>query len=245
MVDLSSLGITNVGYVFRNLSTPALYEEAIRRREGSVAHLGPLVVRTGQYTGRSADDKFIVREASSEDKIWWGNYNRPFDPEHFELLKIRLQAYLQGRDVFVQDCYAGADPEYRLSLRIITETAWHSMFARDMFLRELDPEALDRFEPDFVVIHCPQFHAIPDVDHTRSEVFILLNFAQRLVIIGGTSYAGEIKKAVFTVMNYLLPQRGVLGMHCSANQGPMAIPRSSSGCQVRVRRRSPPKPIGR
>jgi phosphoenolpyruvate carboxykinase (ATP) len=220
MVDLSSFGITHVGSVFHNLSTPALYEEAIRRREGAVGHLGPLVVRTGQYTGRSANDKFIVREPSSEDKIWWGKHNKPFDPEHFELLKIRLQAYLQGRDVFVQDCYTGADPEYRLKLRIITETAWHSMFARDMFLREFDPEVLDRFEPDFVVIHCPQFHAIPEVDHTRSEAFILLNFAQRLVIIGGTSYAGEIKKSVFTVMNYLLPQRGVLGMHSSANQGP-------------------------
>jgi phosphoenolpyruvate carboxykinase (ATP) len=220
MVDLSSLGITNVGQVFHNLSTPALYEEAIRRREGGVGHLGPLVVRTGQYTGRSANDKFIVREPSSEDRIWWGDHNKPFDAEHFELLKIRLQAYLQGRDIFVQDCYAGADPEYRLKLRVITETAWHSMFARDMFLRELDREVLARFEPDFVVVHCPQFHAIPEVDHTRSEAFILLNFAQRLVVIGGTSYAGEIKKSVFTVMNYLLPQRGVLGMHCSANQGP-------------------------
>jgi phosphoenolpyruvate carboxykinase (ATP) len=220
MVDLSTLGITNVGSVFHNLSTPALYEEAIRRREGAVSHLGPLVVRTGQYTGRSAHDKFIVQEPSSADNVWWGTHNKPFDPEHFELLKIRLQAYLQGRDVFVQDCYAGADPEYRLKLRVVTETAWHSMFARDMFLREFDPEVLGRFEPDFVVIHCPQFHAIPEVDHTRSEAFILLNFAQRLIVIGGTSYAGEIKKAVFTVMNYLLPQRGVLGMHCSANRGP-------------------------
>jgi phosphoenolpyruvate carboxykinase (ATP) len=220
MVDLSALGITNVGSVFHNRSTPALYEEAIRRREGALSHLGPLVVRTGQYTGRSAKDKFIVSEPSSEDKVWWGDHNKPFDPEHFERLKIRLQAYLQGRDVFVQDCYAGADPEYRLKLRVVTETAWHSMFARDMFLREFDPDVLARFEPDFVVIHCPQFHAIPEVDHTRSEAFILLNFVQRLVVIGGTSYAGEIKKAVFTVMNYLLPQRGVLGMHCSANQGP-------------------------
>jgi len=220
MVDLSSLGITNVGAVHHNLSTPALYEKAIRRREGSVSHLGPLVVRTGQYTGRSADDKFIVSEPSSVDHVWWGKHNKPFDTEHFELLKIRLQAYLQGRDIFVQDCYAGADPEHRLRLRVITETAWHNMFARDMFLRELDPDVLASFEPDFVVIHCPQFHAIPEVDHTNSEVFILLSFEQRLVIIGGTSYAGEIKKAVFTVMNYLLPQRGVLGMHCSANQGP-------------------------
>jgi phosphoenolpyruvate carboxykinase (ATP) len=220
MVDLSSLGITNVGAVHHNLSTPGLYEEAIRRREGAVSHLGPLVVRTGQYTGRSADDKFIVSEPSSVDHVWWGKHNKPFEPEHFELLKIRLQAYLQGRDIFVQDCYAGADPDHRLKLRVITETAWHNMFARDMFLRELDTEVLAGFEPDFTVIHCPQFHAIPEVDHTRSEVFILLNFAERLVIIGGTSYAGEIKKAVFTVMNYLLPQQGVLGMHCSANQGP-------------------------
>jgi phosphoenolpyruvate carboxykinase (ATP) len=220
MVDLSSLGITNVGTVHRNLATPALYEEAIRRREGSVAHLGPLVVRTGQYTGRSADDKFIVNEPSSYDHVWWGKHNKPFDPDHFELLKIRLQAYLQGRDIFVQDCYAGAVVEHRLRLRVITETAWHSMFARDMFLRELDPQVLAGFEPEFTVIHCPQFHAIPEVDHTHSEAFIILNFAQRLVIIGGTSYAGEIKKSVFTVMNYLLPQRGVLGMHCSANQGP-------------------------
>jgi phosphoenolpyruvate carboxykinase (ATP) len=220
MVDLSSLGIANVGSVLHNLSTPALYEEAIRRREASLGHLGPLVVRTGQYTGRSARDKFIVREPSSDGLVWWGEHNKPFDPEHFELLKVRLQAYLQGRDVFVQDCYAGADPEYRLKLRVVTENAWHSMFARDMFLREFDPEVLAHFEPDFVVIHCPQFHAIPELDHTRSEAFILINFGQRLVIIGGTSYAGEIKKAVFTVMNYLLPQRGVLGMHCSANQGP-------------------------
>jgi phosphoenolpyruvate carboxykinase (ATP) len=220
VVDLSSLGITNVGSIFHNLSTPALYEEAIRRREGALGHLGPLVVRTGQYTGRSAKDKFIVRDASTEHTVWWGEHNKPFDPEHFELLKIRLQAYLQGRDVFVQDCYAGADPDYRLKLRVVTETAWHSMFARDMFLREFDPDVLEDFEPDFVVIHCPQFHAIPEVDHTRSEAFILLNFGQRLVVIGGTSYAGEIKKSVFTVMNYLLPQRGVLGMHCSANQGP-------------------------
>src|ERR671919_368939 len=239
MVDLSSLGITNVGHVFHNLSTPALYEEAIRRREGAVAHLGPLVVRTGQYTGRSAKDKFIVREASSEDKVWWGEHNKPFDPEHFELLKIRLQAYLQGRDVFVQDCYAGADPEYRLKLRVITETAWHSMFARDMFLREFDPEALARFEPDFVVLHCPQFHAMPEVDHTRSEAFILLNFAERLVIIGGTSYAGEIKKSVFTVMNYLLPQRGVLGMHSSANQGTdRGVFNFEGGCYAKVIRLS-------
>ncbi|UCC48749.1 MAG: phosphoenolpyruvate carboxykinase [Gemmatimonadota bacterium] len=219
MPDLSYLGLKNLGAVHHNLSTPALYEEAIRRREGWIAHLGPLVVRTGQYTGRSAEDKFIVREPSSEDKIWWGKQNRPIEPEYFERLLIRLQAYLQGRDIFVQDCYAGADPDYRLRVRVITESAWHNLFVRNMFIREFDPEVLARFEPEFTVIHCPNFQAMPEQDYTHSEAFIVLNFVKRLVIIGGTSYAGEIKKSIFTVMNYLLPQRGVLSMHCSANQG--------------------------
>ncbi len=220
MLDLSYLGLRNLGSVFHNLATPRLAEEAIRRREAWLAHLGPLVVRTGQYTGRSADDKFIVREPSSEAKIWWGKHNRPIEPEHYERLKIRLQAYLQGRDVFVQDCYAGADPEYRLNVRVVTENAWHNMFVRNMFLRELDREVLSRFEPDFTIIQCPNFQAIPEEDHTNSEAFVILNFAQNLGIIGGTSYAGEMKKSIFSVMNYLLPQRGVLTMHCSANEGP-------------------------
>ncbi len=219
MVDLSYLGIANVDEIFHNLSTPALVEEAVRRREGHLAHLGPLVTRTGHYTGRSAEDKFVVREPGSEERIWWGQHNKPMEPEHFERLRIRLQAYLQGRDVFVQDCYAGADPEYRLRVRVLTETAWHNMFVRNMFIRELDRDVLEKFEPDFTVLHCPNFQAIPALDNTHSEAFILLNFGERSVVIGGTSYAGEIKKSIFTVMNYLLPQRGVLGMHCSANRG--------------------------
>jgi phosphoenolpyruvate carboxykinase (ATP) len=220
MVEFSYLGLKNLGSVFYNLTSPALCEEAVRRREGWLAHMGPLVVRTGQYTGRSADDKFIVREPSCEDKIWWGKYNRPIELRHFQQLLIRLQAYLQGRDVFVQDCYAGADPDYRLKLRIVTESAWHSLFARNMFIVELDSKALENFEPDFRILHCPNFQAIPEVDQTNSEAFILVNFGQRVAIIGGTSYGGEIKKTIFTVMNYLLPQRRVLSMHCSANQGP-------------------------
>ena len=220
MDNLSYLGLKNLGSVFHNLSTAALAEEAIRRREAWLVHLGPLVVRTGQYTGRSADDKFIVRQPTSEAKIWWGKHNRPIEPEHFERLKIRLQAYLQGRDVFVQDCYAGAEPEYRLRVRVINESAWHNMFVRNMFLRELDREILARFEPDFTIIQCPNFQAVPEEDHTNSEAFIILNFAEKLGIIGGTSYAGEMKKSIFSVMNYLLPQRGVLSMHCSANRGP-------------------------
>jgi phosphoenolpyruvate carboxykinase (ATP) len=219
MIDLAYLGISNVGEVFHNLSTAALYEEAIRRREGRLSHLGPLVVRTGQYTGRSADDKFIVRDDVTADRVWWGKHNKPIEPENFDRLRIRLAAYLQGRDVFVQDGYAGADPEHRVKLRVVTETAWHNLFARTMFLREFDRQVLDAFTPDFTVVHCPQFHAIPEIDHTRSEAFIVLNFTERVVIIGGTSYAGEIKKSVFTLMNFLLPQRDVLPMHCSANIG--------------------------
>jgi phosphoenolpyruvate carboxykinase (ATP) len=159
-----------------------------------------------------------VREASSADKIWWGKVNRPMDPGTFAAIHRRLLAYWQGRDLFVQDCFAGADPEYRLPIRVITETAWHSLFARNMFVRA-NADDLARHTPQFTVIHAPSFHADPDVDGTASEVFVLIDFAQRLVLIGGTHYAGEIKKAIFTVFNYLLPQRQVLSMHCSANIG--------------------------
>ena len=212
-------GIQNVNDVYWNLSTPRLYEEAIRRREGRVAHLGPLVVRTGQHTGRSPNDKFIVKEPSSADKVWWGKVNRPVTPEQFEVLRKRLLAYLQGKDLFVQDCFAGADPQYRLPIRVVTETAWHSLFARDMFI-QTTPEEAATHTPEFTVISAPNFHADPEIDGTRSEVFIALNFAQRTVLIGGTQYAGEIKKSIFTVLNYLLPQQHVLSMHCSASIGP-------------------------
>ncbi len=216
---LEEHGIRNVNAIYWNLSTPMLYEEAIRRREGRLVHLGPLVVRTGQHTGRSPNDKFIVKEPSSADKVWWGKVNRPMEPSHFEALYRRLLAYLQGRDLFVQDCFAGADPQYRLPIRVITETAWHSLFARDMFI-QAEPEGLAVHVPQFTVINVPNFHAIPEVDGTRSEVLIVLNFEKRLVLIGGTQYAGEIKKSIFSVLNYLLPQQGVLSMHCSANIGP-------------------------
>jgi phosphoenolpyruvate carboxykinase (ATP) len=219
MLDLSYLGITNLEKVYHNYSTPALCEEAIRRREGHLAHLGPLVTRTGHYTGRSANDKFVVREPSSESKLWWGKHNKGIEAEHFEALKKRLLAYLQGRTVYVQDCYCGADPEYRINVRVINENAWHNMFVRNMFLREFDKDVLESFKADFTILHCPNFQAIPEYDKTNSEAFIIIDFGERLAIIGGTQYAGEIKKSLFTVMNYLLPQKGVLGMHCSANQG--------------------------
>ena len=217
-LDLGTYGINNVGTIYHNLSTPRLYEEAIRRREGRLAHLGPLVVRTGQHTGRSPNDKFIVRDSVSEDKVWWGEVNKEISQEKFDGLYRRMLAYLQGRDLFVQDLYAGAEPAYRLNVRVINETAWHNLFARTMFIRPRH-EDLAEFEPGFIVIHAPNFHAIPEIDGTRSEVFVVIDFAKRLVLIGGTQYAGEIKKSVFTVMNFLLPQQGVLSMHASANIG--------------------------
>jgi len=217
MDSLESAGFRNLNQVYRNLSTPALYEEAVRRREGAISHRGPFVVRTGQYTGRSPNDKFIVREKSSEEHIWWGEVNRDIDEEKFDALLLRLKAYWQGKDMFIQDCYAGADENYRISLRVMTEDAWHSMFARNMFIRIFDKEDLKGHKPDFTVINAPRFTADPQADGTNSEAFVIVHFGRRMVIIGGTSYAGEIKKSVFTILNYLLPQKSVLSMHCSAN----------------------------
>jgi phosphoenolpyruvate carboxykinase (ATP) len=216
---LEEHGIQNVARVYWNMSVPALYEEAVRRREALIGADGPLVCRTGQHTGRSPNDKFIVREPSSEDKVWWSKVNRPLEPQHFDALHRRMSNYVEGRELFVQESYAGADPRYRLRIRIITEQAWHSLFAKHMFIDV--PDVVDRpaETPDFTVIDIPGLRADPAVNGTNSEVFILLNFAKKLVLIGGTSYAGEIKKSIFTVMNYVLPLRSVLSMHCSANVG--------------------------
>ncbi len=217
--SLEALGLGNLGSIHWNLPSPALYEEAIRRYEGTLSHLGPLVVRTGHYTGRLPKDKFFVREPSSEEKIWWGKINRPIEPAKFEVLKHRLCAYLQGKDIFIDSCYAGADERYRVPVRVICEQAWHALFARNMFIRELDPEKLAAHQPAFTVIHAPNFHADPEIDGTNSDAFVVLHFGKKLILIGGTAYAGEIKKSIFTVMNYLLPQRQVMAMHCSANYG--------------------------
>ncbi|HBL16511.1 MAG: phosphoenolpyruvate carboxykinase (ATP) [Elusimicrobia bacterium GWA2_69_24] len=212
-------GLSNLGTVYWNLSVPALYEEALFRREGQIAHMGPFVASTGKHTARSANDKFVVREDSSTDKVNWGEYNRPFSSAKFNALANRLQGYLEGRDLFVQDVYAGADPEHRIAVRVITELAWHSLFAKTMFIEPATNDELRKMAPDFTIICAPGFKAAPEIDMTQSNTFIVLNFASNLAVIGNTAYAGEIKKSVFTVLNYLLPLKGVLPMHCSANIG--------------------------
>jgi len=216
---LENHGLSNLNDIYWNLNTGALYEQIVTRREGIVAHRGPVVVRTGHHTGRSANDKFVVKEPISENEIWWGKVNRPIAPEKFEGLHRRMDLHLQTQDVYVQDCYVGASDQHRLPIRVISQYAWHSLFARNMFIRPT-PEEMIKHVPEFTVIDAPRFHASPALDGTNSETFIILNFAKRLVLIGGTSYAGEIKKSMFTIMNYFLPRKGVLSMHCSANIGP-------------------------
>jgi len=218
-VNLEAHGLTNLGTIYWNLSTGALYEEAIQRGEGTVAHLGPLVVDTTPHTGRSPNDKFTVDEPSSSENIWWGKVNRSISQENFVDLHHRMAAYLQGKDVFVQDCWAGADHDYRLAVRVVSERASASMFVRNMFIKS-SAEEQEVFEPDFTVLQCPSFHGIPEADNLDSETFILVDFSKKLVLIGGSKYNGEIKKSIFTVMNYLLPFKGVMPMHCSANYGP-------------------------
>ena len=218
---LAQHGIYGAKQVHWNLRTAALYEEALRRHEGQLSTGGPLIVRTGQHTGRSPNDKFIVREPSSEQHIWWGDANRPLSEEHFDRLHQRVLAYLKGKHLFVQDCFVGANPAYQHPVRVITETAWHSLFARTIFRsgdQIQNPPGV--FEPGFTVLHAPNFQADPATEGTNSGAFILMHFGKKIVLIGGTSYAGEIKKSVFTIMNYLLPLEHVLSMHCSANIGP-------------------------
>jgi len=202
-----------------NLSNAALYEEAVRRREGVIAAEGPLACRTGLHTGRSPNDKFVVRESSSESDIAWGNINRPMEAAQFEVLHQDLLSSLKGSELFVQDCYAGADPKYRLPIRVINELAWHNLFARHLFIAKPPSADASAHAPEFTIIDSPSFKADPKRHGSNSDVVIALNFARKLVLIGGTSYAGEMKKSIFTVLNYLLPLQNVLSMHCSANIG--------------------------
>src|SRR6266480_1338924 len=206
-----------------NLSTAELYEDAIRHGEGLVAAEGPLVVRTGKHTGRSPEDKFIVDEPSSHDKVWWGTVNRPISEGNYDTLRARLVDYLTNRDLYAQDCFIGAHPAHRRSLRVYAETAWASIFARNLFRR---PSAADlkNFAPNFTIINVPSFKADPRTEGTRTETAILLHLRRMEILIVGTEYAGEIKKSAFTVMNYLMPDEDVLPMHSSVNVGAAGDP---------------------
>src|SRR5579862_1501314 len=200
-----------------NLSDAALYEEALRRQEGVLAANGPLACRTGQHTGRSPNDKFVVRESGSEANIAWGKVNQPMEQAQWDILHRDFLASLGGKELYVLDAFAGADPEYRLPIRVITEYAWHNLFCRNLFI--VDTRSTAPHTPQFTVIDSPSFKADPARHGTRSEVVIAVNLAKKLVLVGGTSYAGEMKKSIFSILNYLLPLQGVLSMHCSANVG--------------------------
>ncbi len=216
---LENHGITNLRMAYWNLPTEALYEEIAFRNEARITKLGPIVANTGKHTARSANDKYIVKEPSTENHVWWGEYNRPFSSDKFDGLYNRMLGFMQGRDLFVQDCYVGADTDFKMPIRIVTEKAWHALFARNMFILPETNEEYRRHIPDFTVVALPSFKGIPQIDGTASETFIVLNFAKRLCIIGNSAYAGEIKKSVFTILNYLLPLQGVMSMHSSANIG--------------------------
>jgi phosphoenolpyruvate carboxykinase (ATP) len=204
--------------VHRNLTPSQLYDHAVRRREGVVTASGPFAAITSPHTGRSPNDKFIVQEPSSSDHIWWGKVNQPISAAHYERLKTDVEAHLQGQELFVRDVYAGADPSYRLPIRFVTPNAWHALFVYNMFLRPADGD-LSRFKPGFQVLHAPELLADPAIHGTTSGTFIVINLAERTILIGGTRYAGELKKSIFSILNYLLPRQGVLSMHCSANVG--------------------------
>ncbi len=213
---LENHGLSNLNNIYWNLNTPALYEHVIRHREGILTHMGPIVVYTGSHTGRSAHDKFIVQEATTEKDICWGKVNCPISTENFDKLHHQMNLHLQTQDVYVQDCFAGASPKHRLPIRIVSQYAWQSLFARNMFIQAA-PEEIAKHIPDFTVIVAPKLHASSTQPGINSETFIITNFAKKLVLIGGTSYAGEIKKSIFSIMNYILPKKGVFSMHGSAN----------------------------
>lgn len=215
---LEEQGWRGLGPRHWNESQAVLAEHAVKRGEGILSNQGALVFQTGTYTGRSPKDKFIVREASCEADVDWGEVNIPFDPARFDAIEARVREHLQGREVWIQDAFGGTDPAQRLPIRVICERTYHALFSHQLFVRPT-PEELAQHRPELTIVAVPDFLAVPERDGTRSEVFILVNFAKGLVLIGGTLYAGEIKKSVFSVLNYLLPRRGVLSMHCSANVG--------------------------
>jgi phosphoenolpyruvate carboxykinase (ATP) len=216
----TSLGIQTDATILANLGSAALIEEAVRNGEGKLAAHGPLVVETGKHTGRSAKDKFIVRDAETENTVWWGKVNVSMTPEHFATLKADFLAALAEKGtLYVADLFGGSQPEHRVNVRVINELAWHNLFIRTLLVRPTQDELKD-FAPEYTIIDLPSFRADPQRHGCRSETVIAVNFSEKLILIGGTKYAGEMKKSVFGILNYLLPPRGVMPMHCSANIGP-------------------------
>ncbi|MEM6408561.1 MAG: phosphoenolpyruvate carboxykinase (ATP), partial [Pseudomonadota bacterium] len=212
---LETQGVTGLGAVYYNYLEPALIESALKAGEGTLGKGGAFLVTTGSHTGRSPKDKFVVQSDSVKDSIWWDN-NAPMTPDGFDALHADMLAHMKGRDYYVQDLFGGADPSQRLDVRVVTELAWHGLFIRHM-LRRPEASELETFVPEFTIINCPSFKADPAKHGCRSETVIAMNFDKKLILIGGTEYAGENKKSVFTLMNYLLPEKGIMPMHCSAN----------------------------
>ena len=216
---MDNINVLNSGEVFKNLHPSLLIEHLIKNNEGILSKDGAVLINTAPYTGRSPNDKFTVEEDETKDKIWWGKVNVPKDEAVFNKLKGKIENYLEGKNKYVLDCYAGTDPDHRMKVRIITEMAWQNLFATNMFVRITDPKELEGFTPDFTVVSCTGVEADPKEDSTNSKAFVMINFKEKLTIIGNTKYGGEIKKSMFTVMNYMLPEKGVMPMHCSANIG--------------------------
>src|SRR6476620_11646812 len=218
-VDLSEHGITTSAQVYRNPTTSLLYTHALKRGEGRLAEGGPLAVDTGAFTGRSPKDKFLVQEEGSQERIWWGEVNQPFAPERFDALRDKVTTHLESADaLYVVDAWAGADPAHRIGVRVITAHLYHALFARTMFI-DLAPGEEASFTPEALVLHTPDLEAEPEEDGTRAGTFVVLHPGRTELLVGGTFYAGEIKKSIFTVMNDRLPLEGVFPMHCSANVG--------------------------
>ncbi|MBC8315266.1 MAG: phosphoenolpyruvate carboxykinase (ATP) [Bacteroidetes bacterium] len=216
---LKNHGLVHLDRVYWNLPESALYEEAVFRNEGKIVNGGPLLVHTGKWTARAANEKYFVEESTTKEKIDWGKNNRPMTTEKFDGIFSRLQAFLQGEELFVQDVFVGADPEYQMPIRVITDTAWQSLFARNMFLTLNTLEKYKTHIPTFTVIASPSFKLDPRVDGTNSETAIVIDFSKRLAIVANSQYGGEIKKSLFTIMNFLMPLQDVMSMHCSANVG--------------------------
>ena len=217
--SVASLGLGNVAVAYWNMTPAELVEEAIVRGEGRLVDSGALAADTGEFTGRSPKDRFIVKDAITENTVWWGDVNIPFDSQKFDLLYLRVCAYLAGKEIFVRDAYACADPKFRTNIRVVTEQAYHNIFANNLFLRPTKEEVLN-FSPEWTIVNAPGFKADPAIDGTRQHNFAILNFTKKIILIGGTGYTGEIKKGIFGVLNFVLPHdKNVLSMHCSANIG--------------------------